>query len=371
MPDELSRVTIISIGCWEYQYLNPLTGPAQDIQTLKELLVTDESLALFSPAQYIELSNPTSETMRQVISEYVHSRTAENDILLLYFSGHGSPIGSNDFAFCTIDTKPIQGENFVLPMTAVKFTDILSTLWLKKITPVFIIDACYSGAAGGSLNVAVSQIVDDIKGEVQRKYAGGYALFCSAPADEEVLDNPNGQGGFFSQSIIQIARDGVGNSNKRRPTIYLEQTYQPLRHLSEQSAYSQYPMLFIGPTLPTFSIFKNVKYKPLEYRLQPHLIAVLRVLWNNGQLQELRPGQIADQTNGKGSYGNHKKLSFSPWNLVETIPNRKPKLRRLNDRGIEFMKGNLLVPRDVVLDWLINDYIEKPGSDKIGIQDFE
>ncbi len=349
----------------------PANRACSGYRIFEECSCCDASLALFSPAQYIELPNPTSEALRQVISDYVYSRSAENDILLFYFSGHGSPIGSNDFAFCTIDTKPIEGEDFVLPMTAVKFTDILSTLWLKKITPVFIIDACYSGATGGSLSVAIDQLVDDLKGEVQRKYAGSYALLCSAPTDETVLDNPDGQGGFFSQAIVQIAQDGIENPNRRSPTIYLDQIYQPVRGLAEQSTYTPYPMLFLGPTLPKFSIFKNVFYQPLEYRLQPHLVAVLRVLWNNGQLQELRPGQIADQTGGKGSYGNHSKLSYSPWSLVDTVPGSKPKLRRLTARGLEFMKGNLPVPRDVVLDVTTNDYIVKPGSEMIGIQDFE
>lgn len=367
MMDEQARVTIISIGCWEYRHLRPLTGPAQDIQSLRDVFVDDESLALFSRGQYIELLNPTSEDMRNAINDYVYSRSAENDILVLYFSGHGSPIGSTDFAFCTVDTKPIQGERFVLPMTAVKFTDILSTLWLKKVAPVFIIDACYSGAAGGSLGIPVSQLVDDLKGEVQRKYAGGYALLCSAPTNEEVLDNPDGQGGFFSHNIVQIAQEGVDNSDIRNPNIYLEKIYQPLRHLAEQSAYLPYPMLFMGPTLPSFSIFKNVNYHPLEYRLQPHLIAVLRVLWNDGTPQTLKPRQILEQTGQNGAYGNHNKLSYSPWDLVETVLGYQ---RRLTARGVDFMLGNLAVPQDIIFDSVLNDYIEKPESDTITIQYF-
>ena len=68
----------------------------------------------------------------------------------------------------------------------------------------------------------------------------------------------------------------------------------------------------------------------------------------------------------KGAYGNHRKLSFEPWDLVETVGNR----RRLNDRGIAFMQGKLNVPRDVTLDIKRNVYVEKPGSDLVGIQDF-
>ncbi len=367
MTDELSRVTIISIGCWEYQHMTRLTGPSQDIQNLRNILVDDESLSLFSEKQYIELNNPTSENFRKVINDYVYSRSADNDILLLYFSGHGAPIGANDFAFCTIDTKPVEGENFVLPMTAVRFADILSTLWLKKVIPVLIIDACYSGAAGGSLNIAISQLIDELKGEVQRKYGSSYALLCSAPTNEEVQDNPQGEGGFFSYSLAQIANEGVENPDRRSPVIYLEQIYHQLRHLAEKNAYSPIPMLFLGPTLPTFSIFKNVFFKPLEYRLQPHLIAVLRVLWNDGKPQTLRPGQIADQTGQKGSYGNHNKLSYTPWNLVETVLGYQ---RRLTERGIDFMHGKLAVPRDIIFDTDSKDYIIKPGSESVTIGDF-
>src|SRR5687767_10373145 len=107
MTDELSRVTILSVGCWDYQHLRKLTGPAHDIENIRNVLIQDESLALFSPQQYKELTNPTSEVLREEINQYVYSRGAENDILLLYFSGHGAPIGSNDFAFCTVDTMPV------------------------------------------------------------------------------------------------------------------------------------------------------------------------------------------------------------------------------------------------------------------------
>jgi len=367
MADEQGRVTIISIGCWAYQYLRRLKGPAQDIESLRNVLIADESLALFSPDRYIELLNPTSEAMRQVINDYVHSRTAENDILLLYFSGHGMPVGANDFAFCTVDAKPLDGGGFVLPMTTVKFTDVLSTLWLKKITPIIIIDSCYSGAVGGSLKVAIDQLVDDLKEEVQKKYAGSYAFLCSAPLDKEVKDNPDGQGGFFSHAILQIAEDGIEGADKRSPTIYLDQIHPPITRLAEQSGYDPYPMFFLGPTLPKLPIFKNTYYEALEYRLQPHLVAVLRVLWNNGDTQTLRPGQIADTTGIKGAYGNHNKLSFLPWNLVETVDGRK---RRLTERGIEFMRGNLAVPQDIVLDPNLNDYVSKSGTAMITIRDF-
>jgi hypothetical protein len=124
--------------------------------------------------------------------------------------------------------------------------------------------------------------------------------------------------------------------------------------------------LFIGPTLPEFSIVKNVYFEALEYRLQPHLVAVLRALWNNGEPRELRPRDILDITGLNGAYGNHRKLSFEPWDLVITVGNR----RKLNERGIAFMQGRLRIPRDIVLDTSRNIYIEKTGSEFISIENF-
>ena len=238
--------------------------------------------------------------------------------------GHRSE--ASDFAFCTTDTNLLIGERTILPMTAVSFTEILRTLWIKKVIPVFIIDACFSGMAGGALITTIDQLINELKGEVQRKYASSYALLCSAPSDEEVLDNPNGDGGLLSISLVELAQAGLNARDKRSQTITLSKLFPYLRQRVEANAVGPTPILQLGDTLPVFSIFNNTYFRPLEYRLQPHLVAVLRSLWNNGTPLDLRPGEIADTTGLKGAYGNHRKLSFEPWDLVETIASR----RRLN-----------------------------------------
>lgn len=366
--DESERVTIIAVGVWQYQNLRPvLTGPEHDLRNLKAILVDDPDLALFNPRQYRELLNPTSEQLRQTINQYVYERGADNDILLFYFSGHGAAIGANDFAFCTTDTMRLIEENTILPMTAVSFTEILRTLWIKKVTPVFVIDACFSGAAGGALVTMIGQLIGELQGEVQRRYASSYALFCSAPNDEEVLDNPEGNGGLLSTSLVELAQEGLDSRDRKSPNVTLTKLYPYLRRKLEAIAIGPAPILLLGPTLPPISIFKNTYFRPLEYRLQPHLVAVLRALWNNGEPCELRPRDIADITGLKGAYGNHRKLSFQPWNLVETVGRSR---RRLNDRGIAFMQGTLRVPRDIVSDERRLVYTAKAGTDTIGIADF-
>lgn len=366
MPDEIGRVTILAVGVWQYQHMRRLTGSQMDIQNLKDILVEDPGLAIFHPRQYRELLNPTSAELRQAISQYVIDRGADHDILLFYFSGHGAPIGGSDFAFCTTDTNFLAEERTVLPMTAVSFSEILRTLWIKKIMPVFIIDACFAGMAGGALLTTLNQVIGELQGEIQRRYASSYALLCAGSNDEEVIDNPNGDGGVLSTSLVELAEAGVNKRNKRAPNTMLVELFPHLRRKVEELAVGPMPILLLGPTLPDFSVFKNIHFRPLEYRLQPHLVAVLRALWNNGDPRQLRPRDIADITGLKGAYGNHNKLSFEPWDLVITTR----KQRALNARGIAFMQGQLRVPRDIVLDISRNVYIEKPGTELIGIENF-
>ena len=195
-------------------------------------------------------------------------------------------------------------------MTAVSFTEILKTLWIKKVIPIFMIDACYSGAAGGALILTVDKLMDELKGEIQRHYASSYALLCSAPNNQEVMDNPNGDGGLLSASLVKLAQSGINSRDKRSPTITLTKLYPIITEKSEQDSVGNTPILLLGPTLPDFSIFKNTYYRPLEYRLQPHLVAVLRALWNDGNLRELRPGEIADATQLKRCLWESSKVEF-------------------------------------------------------------
>jgi len=153
MVDLSSRVTVIAIGVNKYQdqRLRNLNGAHKDIEKLRILLTKNKKTAIFDLKQFLELRDPDSNEFRQTINEYVLSRSVDGDILILYFSGHGVAIGRDDFGFCTTDTiiHPVSG--VVLPLSVVKFSEILQSVNTANVIPVIIIDACYSGIAGNYL----------------------------------------------------------------------------------------------------------------------------------------------------------------------------------------------------------------------------
>jgi hypothetical protein len=155
----LSHVTIIAVGVSQYDdpRFKNLRGPEQDVDCLRELLIENSSTALFQAHQFIDILNPDSAELRQFLCEYILGRSAENDILFLYFSGHGIPIGRDDFGFCTTDTIVHPLTELPLSLSVVKFSEILNSINIANVIPIIIIDACYSGIAGRKLRMTIGK----------------------------------------------------------------------------------------------------------------------------------------------------------------------------------------------------------------------
>jgi hypothetical protein len=79
-------------------------------------------------------------------------------------------------------------------------------------------------------------------------------------------------------------------------------------------------------------------------RLSTQYRKLIELLWNSGVPRTLSLGDI-DRLVGKGAYGNHSKLSYSAWDLVEDDGDNQH--RRLTERGKQFAQGSLTIPKEV------------------------
>ncbi len=122
------------------------------------------------------------------------------------------------------------------------------------------------------------------------------------------------------------------------------------------------PQLYLGETLPEIPIAKNSKYAPLKYRFEPYMKNLLITLWNNGEERELTRKEIFSKV-GSGAYGNHNKLSFKPWDLIENNPIADT--RRLTENGRQFILGQIKNPQYFIYDYKIEDYIPSNDSNQI------
>jgi len=355
----ISRVTVLAVGVENYSEMRRLRGARKDIENLHRLLVTSPKTALFNQHQFIKLLNPTSEELRKQISDYTLGRSARGDILVFYFSGHGVPVGRNDFGFCTTDSRIHPGVDSVLPLTVVRFSDLLETTGIMDVTPVIIIDACYSGIVGKA--VSPHNAITTLHEEIQKANASNYVLLCSCSDLQSTLDSPTG--GIFSRCFFDVIKKGIPSSENGSSSITLKQIYQSLKRLVESQSGDATPRLFLGETFSDFPMAKNVQYKAQSYSIIS-LKCVINVLWNNGNEQEFSASEILDRC-GRGAYANHNKLSLEPWQLVEDSPVTKK--RRLTDRGRSFAQGKLSIPRKIEKDLSKDKWIDSPGTPFIKI----
>lgn len=364
----ISRVTVIAVGVSEYQdfHLRRLRGPKQDLDSLRNLLTGNQSTAILQPYQFIEIQNPTKGELYEAINRYIMGRSAEGDILIFYYSGHGVSIGRDDFGFCTVDTVIHPTTRVTLPLSIVKFSELLSSLYIANVVPIIIIDACYSGIAGKALKIPPIEAISNMHHQLHSIAASSYALLCSCSDSQIAIDTP--AGGIFSRCLVDVAMEGLSSIEVKSPVLTLNNIYPKLFEKVLGFSDNSVPRLYIGPTLPDFPLIKNTQYKIRRYSLSPTYVSILEALWNDGDERDLSPSEIGSIC-GNGAYCNHNKLSFSPWNLVETIPGTRG-LRRLTNRGKQFLQNRLQVPKVIIEDPLSGETSPADGTTFVSYSNF-
>ncbi|MCD4674255.1 MAG: caspase family protein [Anaerolineaceae bacterium] len=230
---------------------------------------------------------------------------------------------------------------------------------LSSIVPVIIIDACYSGIAGKSLNIPIIEAISSMQEQLHNYSASSFAILCSCA--ENQVSHESFEGGLFSNLLFNIASEGI--EAKDKPNLSLFELSPLLSERMLGASADMTPRMYLGPTLPQFPLCKNIQYAPQTYTLSSHLVNVVKALWNDGNRKILTPKEI-DRLCGKGAYGNHNKLSLLPWDLVENVPN-STKQRKLTQRGISFMKGKISVPRSITQDPKTGEWYPTEGTEFI------
>jgi len=370
MQELIERVTIIATGVSEYNdpHLPPLRGPGNDVAVLRGLLVENAPTALYKPEQFQAVLDPDLQELEQAITGYALSRSRANDILVFYYSGHGLPIGRNDFGLCVTNTRVHPQKERVLPLSVLKVSDLMRTLYLAEVVPIIIIDACYSGMA-----VQVLPYEDALAGVERQIYqlmASKYALLCACADDQEVEDADFAS--VFTNYLYDVASEGIRGTKLKpsRPYLGLKDIFPQLdaRIAGYTGAYS--PRLYLSPSLPEFPFSRNPKYRPNTYSFSNQDACIIRKLWSDGKNREILVGDFAELC-GKGAYGNHKKMSLAPWQLVETVPGSYPKKRRLTARGVRFARGKSTIPKTIIKEPGAEDFVAVEDTELVRITDFE
>ncbi len=358
------HVHVLAAAVWEYEdaALPRLRGPKKDLDMVRALFSASSTLGVYQDKQIQTLANPTVEELRSAVVKYAMDRSAKGDILIFYFSGHGSVLANNEFGLCLKDTKIRPDGGGCLPLSVLSFDDIIRTLTAADVHPVFIIDACFSGKAGQNEQ---NKVVEAMHDDVHRVAASSYGLLCACYG--EALAHDTDDGGAFTKALYEVASAGLADdTHRQKPHLQLSDFSRPIQQRLTTTGFPL-PKLYLGPDLPEFPLVRNAGFQPRTETLMAYHRQTLELLWDGGKDRTVSLTEILRKL-GQSAYGNHSKLSLGPWDLVEDGEDTKH--RRLTKRGRLFVAGKLKVPETIEKgakgEWRPADHAREVGLADIG-----
>jgi hypothetical protein len=208
----MAKVALL-IGVSEYQPgLPPLPGAVKDVEAMQRIL-TNPEMGGFAEADVTVLKNPQREEMEEAIEQLFNNRQKE-DLVLLYFSGHGI---KDEKGKLYLSTRATRKENGKLKKTSV----VAATMLHENINDgrserqVLILDCCFSGAIAQGMSVK-----DDGTVNVEEQLGGkGRAILTSSTStqysfEQNNAEEPTSSGlSVYTQYLVEGIEKGAADQD--------------------------------------------------------------------------------------------------------------------------------------------------------------
>ncbi|MBW4585519.1 GUN4 domain-containing protein [Aetokthonos hydrillicola Thurmond2011] len=250
------------IGASEYQSnkLKPLPGVVQDIKSMQRIL-QDPNIGGFAEVKLLE--NTPSSTIQLEIEQLFTETCQKNDILLLYFSGHGFRDENGYLYFASYNTQ-INAHSLPYTSTAVpaRFLQEQCMNRSKSKRQVLILDCCFSGAFAQGMSAR--EILPSIDKEIEQQLGGeGRAVLTSSTSAQVSFEDEGG--GVYTRYLVEGIEKGVAADNDGMITVATLHEYAKRKVQSAQPAMK--PEIFSVKEGYTICLAKAPVGDPeLEYR---------------------------------------------------------------------------------------------------------
>ncbi|MFN5991099.1 MAG: caspase, EACC1-associated type [Dolichospermum sp.] len=195
------------IGVSEYQSgFSPLPTTVKDVEAIQEVLVNPE-IGEFAAENVTVLKNPQKPDMEEAIHDLYDNRQRD-DLLLLYFSGHGLINDDGNFYFSTSSTKK-KNASF-LPYLAVAASYVHECMKKSKSKrKVVILDSCFSGAFsqgmtakdGGFINIG------------QHLGGQGTAILTASTSTQYAYEEEGSEFGIYTRYLVDGIKTGAADKD--------------------------------------------------------------------------------------------------------------------------------------------------------------
>jgi len=199
---EVAKVALL-IGVSEYEPgLNPLASAVRDVEAVREVLLHPE-MGGFAESDITLLKNPARQTVEMEIEKLFSGRHTD-DLLVLYFSGHGIKDDRCRLYLATRNTsKTPQGE--LIRSTAVSANFIHDRMTESRCRrQVVILDSCFSGAFAEGMSAK-----DDGTIDIQQQLGGeGRAVLTSSSSTQYSFEQQGEDLSIYTRFLIEGIKSG-------------------------------------------------------------------------------------------------------------------------------------------------------------------
>ncbi len=215
LPDpERSRVVLIGTSRYEDEKLPDLAAVRRDIEDLKAALT--DSVYGFVPENHCDALEDEGD-IRLIGRRLRRSANQAEDLLLVYFAGHGLTAGRRHELYLALRDTEWEEPEF----NALEYDKLRSAvLNSPATTKVIILDCCFSGRVFGD---GMADPATEVIG--QAEVDGSYVL-ASAHRDQVSLILPGEDHTAFTGRLLKLFHDGVPGGPE---LLTIEDIYQQLR----------------------------------------------------------------------------------------------------------------------------------------------
>ncbi|MEH2337483.1 caspase, EACC1-associated type [Nostoc sp.] len=201
----MAKVALL-IGVSEYELgLNPLPAAVKDVEALQQVLSHLE-MGGFAKTDIMVLKNPLRQDMEEAI-ENLFANRQKDDLLLLFFSGHGIKDDTGRLYLATRTTrKTTRGD--LIRSSAVPASFIHESMSRSRSKrQVVILDSCFSGAFAEGLSAK-----DDGTVNIREQLGGeGRAVLTSSSSTEYSFEQEGSDLSIYTRYLIEGITTGAAD----------------------------------------------------------------------------------------------------------------------------------------------------------------
>jgi len=194
------------IGVSKYEPgLNPLPGAVKDVEAMQQVLLHPE-MGGFTETDIMVLKNPQRQDMEEAI-ENLFAHRQKDDLLVLFFSGHGIKDDTGRLFLATRTTRKTTRGDLIRSSAVAASVVHESMSRSRSKRQVVILDSCFSGAFAEGLSAK-----DDGTVDIREQLGGeGRAVLTSSSSTQYSFEQQGSDLSIYTRYLIEGITTGAAD----------------------------------------------------------------------------------------------------------------------------------------------------------------